>query len=99
VDGHRPSATALFESVAQTYGARAVGVLLTGMGGDGAQGLKALWDAGGLTIAQDEATCVIFGMPKQAIALGAATEVLPLPQIGTRLVELVAVRQRLGIGY
>ena len=99
VDGHRPSVTALLESVAQTYGRAAVGVLLTGMGKDGGRGLKALHEAGGHTIAQDEGTCVVFGMPKEAIALGAATEVLPLPQIGTRLAELVAVRQRLDIGY
>ena len=89
VDGHRPSVTALFESVAQGYGSSVVGVLLTGMGSDGARGLKALRDAGGYTIAQDEDSCVVFGMPKQAIALGAAVEVLPLEQIGSRLAELV----------
>jgi two-component system chemotaxis response regulator CheB len=91
IDGHRPSATALFESVAQSYGQAAVGVLLTGMGSDGARGLKALHEAGGHTLAQDEETCVVFGMPKQAIALGAAEEVLPLEQIGLRLAELVGV--------
>jgi two-component system chemotaxis response regulator CheB len=90
VDGHRPSVTALFESVARTYGSSAVGVLLTGMGSDGAQGLKMLREAGGHTIVQDKDTCVVFGMPKQAIALGAAIEVLPLGEIGRRLVELVA---------
>ena len=85
VGGHRPSATVLFESVAQRYGRAAVGVLLTGMGKDGAQGLKALHDAGAHTIVQDEATCVVFGMPKEAIALGAAAEVLPLERIGAGL--------------
>lgn len=93
VDGHCPSATALFESAAQNYGASAVGVLLTGMGRDGARGLKALHDAGGHTIAQDEATCVVFGMPREAIALGAAGEVLPIEVIGARLAELVAVQK------
>lgn len=92
VDGHRPSVTVLFESVARYYAAAAVGVLLTGMGDDGARGLKAMHDAGAYTIAQDEATSVVFGMPKEAIALGAADEVLPLERIGSRLVELVAVK-------
>jgi two-component system chemotaxis response regulator CheB len=91
VDGHRPSVTALFRSVAQSHGRAAVGVLLTGMGGDGAGGLRSLRDAGGHTIAQDEDTCVVFGMPKQAIAIGAAREVLPLEDIGVRLVELARV--------
>jgi two-component system chemotaxis response regulator CheB len=90
VDRHRPSVTALFESVARNYGAAAVGVLLTGMSDDGAQGLRALHDASSRTIAQDEATCVVFGMPKEAIALGAVEEVLPLEQIGARLGALVA---------
>jgi two-component system chemotaxis response regulator CheB len=92
VNGHRPSVTALFKSVAQNYGAAAIGVLLTGMRDAGAWGLLALHKAGAHTIVQDEATCVVFGMPKEAIALGAAEEVLPLPQIAVRLKELVAVR-------
>ncbi|GAB4457323.1 MAG: chemotaxis-specific protein-glutamate methyltransferase CheB [Anaerolineae bacterium] len=85
VDGHRPSVTALFNSVAQNYGRRAVGVLLTGMGRDGADGMKAIYAAGGLTIAQNQESSVVFGMPKAAIELGAAAEVLPLEQIGHRL--------------
>jgi two-component system chemotaxis response regulator CheB len=93
VGGHRPSATVLFQSVAQSYGSAAVGVLLTGMGKDGAQGLRALRDAGAHTIAQDEATCVIFGMPKEAITLGAVEEVLSLEQIGARLGALMAVQK------
>ncbi len=94
VGGHRPSATVLFESVAQHYGRSAVGVLLTGMGKDGAQGLKALHDAGAHTIVQDEATCVVFAMPKEAIALGAAAEVLPLERIGAGLALLAVAGAR-----
>lgn len=70
--------TALFESIALTYGSAAIGILLTGMGSDGARGLKRLFDAGASTIVQDEATSVVFGMPKEAIALGAAENILPL---------------------
>ena len=93
VDGHRPSVTALFESVAQHYGPAAIGVLLTGMGGDGARGLKAMRDAGSQTLVQDEQTSVVFGMPQVAIALGAACEVLPLEQIGLRLLNLAGRKQ------
>jgi two-component system chemotaxis response regulator CheB len=78
---HRPSVDVLFRSAAQAAGANAVGVILTGMGDDGADGLAELHAAGGRTIAQDEATCVVFGMPKEAIARGAVDEVLPLPRI------------------
>jgi two-component system chemotaxis response regulator CheB len=81
LDGHRPSVDALFASVAEAAGAGAVGVLLTGMGGDGARGLLALRQAGGHTIAQDEATSVVWGMPGAAVALGAAAEVLPIDRI------------------
>ncbi|MFH1125480.1 MAG: chemotaxis-specific protein-glutamate methyltransferase CheB [Pseudomonadota bacterium] len=90
VDGHCPSATALFESAASSgNGPATVGVILTGMGSDGARGLKKLHDAGGYTIAQDEASSIIFGMPKEAIAMGAVNEVLPLEMISDRLKELV----------
>ncbi|HEY6005057.1 MAG TPA: CheB methylesterase domain-containing protein, partial [Anaeromyxobacter sp.] len=78
---HRPSVDVLFRSAARSAGANAVGVLLTGMGDDGADGLLALREAGGHTIAQDESTCVVFGMPREAIARGAARDVLPLPRI------------------
>ena len=98
VDGHRPSVTALFESVARHYGSAAVGILLTGMGGDGARGLKMLLDAGGQTIAQDEHSSVVFGMPKVAIALDAADEVLPLDRIGPRLLRLVPQRAGIQLG-
>lgn len=88
VDGHRPSATVLFESVAQNFGAQAIGLLLTGMGRDGAHGLKAMYEAGAYTIAQDEASSLIFSMPKAAIELNAVKEVLGLNQIATRLRNL-----------
>jgi len=77
----RPSVDVLFQSVAEAAGRSAVGVLLTGMGADGAQGLLRMRQAGAHTIAQDEATCVVFGMPREAIKLGAAVEVLPLQSI------------------
>lgn len=85
----RPSATVLFRSLAQHLGAQASGVLLTGMGEDGADGLLELRRAGGYTIAEDESTAVVFGMPGAAIERGAACEVLSLPAIAPRLLELV----------
>lgn len=87
----RPSVDVLFESVAREYGPGAVACLLTGMGRDGAQGLLAIRRAGGATIAQDEASSVVFGMPKEAIALAAAEQVLPLGQIGPALAGLAGV--------
>ena len=81
VSRHRPSVDVLFRSVAQAAGSSAVGVILTGMGDDGAEGLLEMRESGARTIAQDEATSVIFGMPKEAIARGAAMEVLPLGEI------------------
>ena len=81
VNRHRPSVDVLFHSCARYLGSNAVGVILTGMGADGARGLREMRDAGARTIAQDEASCVVFGMPKEAIALGAAEEILPLNQI------------------
>lgn len=90
VRGHRPSATILFRSVAATYGARAIGVLLTGMGDDGAVGLADLKRAGGITIAQDEASSVVFGMPAAAIALGVVDHILPPQHIPGLLVRLAA---------
>lgn len=86
--GFRPSATVLFESVAKSYGKRAAGVLMTGMGDDGARGLKALRDAGGLTIAQDEATSVVYGMPREAARLGAAQHVLALDEIAPAMLRI-----------
>jgi two-component system chemotaxis response regulator CheB len=90
--GFRPSGNLLFESGAEYYGANAVGILLTGMGEDGAAGLGALRAAGAMTIAQNEATCVVYGMPAAAVHLGAAEQVLPLPEIGPE------VRRLLGLG-
>jgi two-component system chemotaxis response regulator CheB len=84
----RPSVDVLFESVAREIGAGAVACLLTGMGRDGAQGLLAVRRAGGVTLAQDEATSVVFGMPQEAIRLGAAGRVLPLSQFAPTLLQL-----------
>jgi two-component system chemotaxis response regulator CheB len=78
VNRHRPSVDVLFNSAAISCGADAIGVILTGMGDDGARGLKAMRDAGCQTFAQDEASCVVYGMPREAVRLGAATHVLPL---------------------
>lgn len=86
--GHRPSVDLCLSSLARHYGAQAAGVLLTGMGHDGAQGLLELARAGGFTIAQDEASSVVFGMPKRAIELQAARAVLPLSQIAEALLRL-----------
>lgn len=88
VSGHRPSATVLFQSVAREYGPRAVGVLLTGMGEDGANGLGDMKRAGAVTIAQDEASSVVFGMPSVAIQLRAVDHILPPESIAVLLVEL-----------
>ena len=87
VSRHRPSVDVLFRSVAQAAGRDAVGALLTGMGDDGAAGLKELHAAGAETIAQDEASCVVFGMPRAAIALGAARRVTPLKDIADAVVS------------
>ena len=90
VNRHRPSVDVLFHSCARYLGSNVVGVILTGMGADGARGLLEMRDAGARTIAQDEASCVVFGMPKEAIALGAAEEVLPLSQIPAGALRMAA---------
>ena len=87
VNRHKPSVEVLFLSAAKVVGPNALGVMLTGMGSDGAHAMKALRDAGSWNIAQDEASCVVFGMPKEAIAAGAVHEVLPLGAIAPRLIE------------
>jgi two-component system chemotaxis response regulator CheB len=87
----RPSVDVLFESVAQEYGTSAAACLLTGMGKDGAQGLLKIRAAGGMTIAQDETTSVIYGMPREAVMLGAAMHVLPIGEIGSRLASLQGI--------
>ena len=86
----RPSVDVLFESVAREVGDRAVACLLTGMGRDGAAGLLHIRRAGGVTIAQDEATSVVYGMPREAAILGAAERVLPLGEIARAIVSLDA---------
>ncbi|TAE30950.1 MAG: chemotaxis response regulator protein-glutamate methylesterase [Candidatus Kapaibacterium sp.] len=91
VNGHRPSVDVMMKSVAEYVGANACGVILTGMGNDGAQGLKAMRDAGAKTIGQDEATSVVFGMPKVAQEVGAVQTVLPLPKIGAAILQAVGV--------
>lgn len=85
VNGHRPSADVLFHSVAQEFSLMSVGVLMTGMGEDGAEGLGAIKAAGGMTIAQSEDTCVVSGMPRAAILKGYANKVIPLEGLGTFL--------------
>ncbi|TKB59086.1 MAG: chemotaxis response regulator protein-glutamate methylesterase [Nitrospira sp.] len=90
VNRHRPSVDVLFASVAQYAGANAVGVILTGMGGDGAKEMLAMKQAGAFTIAQDEASCVVFGMPKEAIKLGGVDKILPLSEIPAAIVAYVS---------
>jgi two-component system, chemotaxis family, protein-glutamate methylesterase/glutaminase len=87
VNRHKPSVEVLFNSAARVVGPNAIGVMLTGMGADGAKAMKTMRDAGAWNVAQDEATCVVFGMPREAIAHGGVNEVLPLQQITPRLLE------------
>jgi two-component system chemotaxis response regulator CheB len=89
VNRHRPSVDVLFRSVAEAFGPRSIGVLLTGMGRDGALGLLEMKNRGAGTIAQDEATSVVFGMPKEAIQLGAASRILPLQSITGGILDLL----------
>ncbi len=96
INRHRPSVEALFRSGAQIAGQNVLGIMLTGMGADGALAMREMKDAGAFNIAQDEATCVVFGMPREAIAAGAVDEVLPLKRIAPRLLEVL--RSRGGIG-
>jgi two-component system chemotaxis response regulator CheB len=88
VSRHRPSVDVLFRSVATCVGPKAVGVIMTGMGDDGAQGLYEMKEAGADTIAQDEATSIVFGMPKSAISCGAVDIVVPLEQIANAVLNL-----------
>jgi two-component system chemotaxis response regulator CheB len=93
VNGHRPSVDVLFQSLSRTCGARAVGMLLTGMGKDGAQGLLEMRQSGAYTLAQDEKSCVVFGMPRAAIELDAACEVAALEEMATRLMHALALQR------
>ncbi len=91
VDGHCPSVTVTFKSVAKFYGRAAMSILLTGMGRDGASGMQYISDAGGITIAQDEKTCVVFGMPSEAISLGVVQHVLPIQDIAPLLLKKLSM--------
>lgn len=82
-----PSITGLMESVADVYGARSIGVILTGMGKDGAEGLKRIFEKGGYTISQSKETCVVYGMPKEAFEIGAVKKIVPLNEIGPFIVS------------
>jgi two-component system chemotaxis response regulator CheB len=87
VSRHRPSVDVLFRSAAQNAGRNAMGILLTGMGDDGARGLLEMKQAGSLTVAQDEETSIVFGMPKEAIQRGAASKVLPLNRVAGEILN------------
>lgn len=90
VNRHRPSVEVLFLSAARQLGANAIGVMLTGMGKDGAAAMLEMRQAGAYNFAQDEATCVVFGMPREAIALGAVDETVPLPRMAERVLARLA---------
>jgi two-component system, chemotaxis family, protein-glutamate methylesterase/glutaminase len=87
VNRHMPSVEVLFKSAARVVGPNALGIMLTGMGADGAKAMREMRDAGSYNFVQDEASCVVFGMPREAIGHGAAHEVLPLTQIAAKLIE------------
>ena len=88
VTGHKPSVNVLFQSVAENCGAKAVGVILTGMGRDGAEGLLAMRKAGAATIGEDETSCVVYGMPKVAFEIGAVERQVPLSRIAEEILKL-----------
>ena len=90
VNGHCPSVDVLFESVAGMAGAKALGIILTGMGGDGAKGLLAMREAGARTIGQDESTCIVYGMPKVAYDIGAVEYQEKLPDIAKRTYSILS---------
>jgi two-component system chemotaxis response regulator CheB len=90
VNRHRPSVEVLFRSVAASAGPNAIGVMLTGMGNDGAKAMLEMKNAGSYNLAQDETSCIVFGMPREAIAAGGVDEVLPLSKIAGRLLERLA---------
>lgn len=94
VNRHKPSVDVLFRSAAAQAGSNAIGIMLTGMGADGACAMREMREAGSYNYVQDEASCVVFGMPREAIAEGAAHEVLPLTQIAPRLLERLSAQDR-----
>jgi len=87
VNRHKPSVDVLFRSAAECAGKDALAIILTGMGDDGARGMKLLHDRGARTLAQNEETCVVFGMPKEAIKLGAVDDVLPIGQVARAILQ------------
>jgi two-component system chemotaxis response regulator CheB len=90
VNRHKPSVDVLFRSAAECAGAAALAIIMTGMGDDGARGMKQMHEGGARTIAQDEESCVVFGMPKEAIKLGAVDEVMPLDSIARAILAFDA---------
>ena len=97
VNRHRPSVDVLFHSVAKHAGRNAVGVILTGMGNDGAAGMLAMHQAGAWTIAQNEASCVVFGMPREAINMGGVSEVVDLSQVSQQMLAKISAGQAIRI--
>jgi two-component system chemotaxis response regulator CheB len=91
---HIPSVDVLMKSAAESYRDFAMGVILTGMGTDGAEGMRAIHDQGGLTIGQDEATCTVYGMPRACAQLGVLTRVVPLSQIPEQILQATHYRKR-----
>lgn len=89
VSGHCPSVDVLFDSVAKTVGGESIGIILTGMGGDGSRGMKEMRNHGAVTIGQDEETCVVYGMPKVAYDIGAVTYQMPLGDIADKVYEIL----------
>ena len=87
--GHKPSGNILLKSIAESYGPNSIGVILTGMGSDGCEGLMEIRRKGGRTIAQDESTSVVYGMPKVAFEIGAAEKIFPIEKIGQEIIKLV----------
>jgi len=94
VNRHRPSVDVLFDSVARLLGCKAIGIILTGMGQDGAKGLKGMKDAGAITIAQDEASCAVYGMPREAVRLRVVDQILPLDKIPQTLLRILQDKKR-----
>lgn len=92
VNRHRPSVDVLFRSAARYAGKNAVGIILTGMGDDGAKGMKEMFDAGAYNIAQDEDSCIVFGMPKEAIDAGGVSKILPLDKIAGEIIKIFGLR-------